>query len=447
MKRVRNSFLVLLATLLIMLDALPAFAQGPNPPVDPNGAWGEVVNSDGSINYDNLSDGGVVTQPAEWMPNIPLVSPVEAEYHVYYTPSGNTILMPTASTLFFMAANPSESGFNAAASTLGTGGLSTAEGTNTFTGIAGLGTLFASLTGQGPEATVSLPNGEQMLSGTFFQQVLTGQQDIYALGPAGLTNFLSSLFNSSTTDLANGNGLNLYTYMLLYPPAQCASVPGGCTPEQLTLLIPPVIETETPPPAIACPAPVVTPGRIVRSGRLLAPDYPLVVGQDPDKRGADILVTVTVQPTIYTYWIQEPVFECKAGPNGNGVTNCTTDSGQPGHSKIVDWTCQEHRQTYNECVSLASATLRLTPESQDWILNELSIRYPGAYVHKPRFSFSATTGCQWTETYERIQIEDPGNWDIHINGQTSGTPVSAARPFGGPAGQFGVWLKEIAIIK
>src|SRR5512138_94402 len=150
--------------LFTLLFPTRVLAQSENPPVDSGGAWSEVVNADGSINYSNLTDGGVVTQPADWMPNIPLVGQVDAEYHVYYTPSGNTILMPTATTLFFMSANPSESGFNAASSTLGTSGLSTAEGTNSFTGIAGLGTLWASLTGNGPETTLSLPNGEQILS-------------------------------------------------------------------------------------------------------------------------------------------------------------------------------------------------------------------------------------------------------------------------------------------
>ena len=97
MKQSRPLFFSLLIFVSLFLDIAPAFAQDGNPPfVDPNGAWGEVVNADGSINYANLTDGGVVTQPAEWMPSIPGVGPVDAEYHVYTTPSGNTILMPTA---------------------------------------------------------------------------------------------------------------------------------------------------------------------------------------------------------------------------------------------------------------------------------------------------------------------------------------------------------------
>jgi hypothetical protein len=432
-----------------VIRSTSVFAQGTTPPVDPNSAWGEVMNPDGSINYDSLTDGGVVSQPADWMPNIPLIGPVDAEYHVYTTPSGNTILMPTASTLFFMAANPNESGFNAAASTLGTSGLSVADGTNTFTGIAGLGTMLASMTGNGPDATLTLPSGEQILSSDFFQQVVSGQQDIFALGPTGLTNFLSSLFSQTSSDLQSGDGLNLYTYMLLYPPAQCGSVPGGCTPEQLALLqqLANVEVTETPPAPNSCPAPEVIPGRIIKTGTRVAPNYPLVVGQDPDKRGVDISVSVSVQPTVVKSWEPEPVTECKDGPNANGVSNCKTKDGKAGHEKIVDWTCKEHQQIYQECIKFASADINLTGNSRDWILNELSIRYPNAYLHKPRIALGSSHNCSWNQTYPKIQVADPGYFDINISGQTSGTPVSAPRTFGGGANQFGVWLKEIAIIK
>lgn len=451
MKQSRSLFLIFLIFSSLFLDIAPSFAQDGNPPlVDPNGAWGEVINPDGSINYANLTDGGVVTQPADWMPSIPGVGPVDAEYHVYTTPSGNTILMPTASTLFFMSANPSESGFDAAASTLGTSGLSTAEGTSMFTGAAGLGTLLASLTGNGPDAMITMPSGEQIQPQTFFEQVLSGQTDIYALGPAGLTNFLASFLSASANDFANGNGLNLYTYMLLYPPAQCSSVPGGCTAQQLALLqslITALPTDEAPPAPNQCPAPFVTPGSIVRAGTLIEPNYPLVVGQDPNKRGVDVSVSVSVQPTIRTSYNPEPIVECKTGANANGKTNCTLPNGQPGHEKIVGWDCIERTESYPECISFASAALKLTSESKDWILNDLSLHFPGAYLHHPNISMGSSHACSWTETFDHLQTADPGNWDITLSGQTSGTPVSAPRNFGGAAGQFGVWLKEIAIIK
>jgi len=450
-KHVRG-FLFLLIIILISADILPVLAQDPQPPVvDPGGAWSEVVNPDGSINYGNLSDGGVVTQPADWMPSIPGVGAMEAEYHVYYTPSGNTILMPAASTLFFMAANPTESGFSAASSTLGTSGLSTAEGTNIFTGIAGAGLFLSSLTGNGTDVSLALPGGDQILSSTFFEQVASGDSDLFALGPTGLFDFLSSLANQSYTDLVNGDGLNLYTYMLLYPPGQCASVPGGCTADQLALLQQLADMTtaadDSVPPAGSCPAASTVQGRIVRTASLKDPNYPLVVGQDPDKRGVDIVASAHVEPTLHTYYTQEPVRECLAGPNANGATNCTTVAGQPGHGRITGWDCIPHTEAYPECISFAATALRLTPDSQNWIVNELSIRYPNAYVHKAHFAFGSVSGCTWNDQHEQVQIADPGYWEILIAGQTSGTPVSAPRTFGGAVGQFGVWLKEIAIIK
>ena len=447
MKRyIKNLLIFLLIAMFFSMNFTSALAQGTTPPVDANGAWGEVMNPDGSINYGNLTDGGVVTEPADWMPNIPIVGPMEAEYHVYYTPSGNTILMPTASTLFFMAASPSESGYDAAASVLGTGGLGVTSGDGGFTvGAASLGVIYSQLM----EGTFD-PQSLDTYTSDFFGDVFSGDQNIWSFLPDGLGDFLGGLFNQTSTDFINGEGLNLYTYMLLYPPGQCVSVPGGCTPEQLALittLITPPDDEDLPPAPGDCPAPVVTPGRISRSGQLVAPNYPLVVGQDPDKRGVDIAISVSVAPTIRTYWTPKPITECKAGPNANGATNCTMSNGGPGHEKVVDWTCEQHTETYNECISFASTTLRLTSESKDWILNELAIRYPNAYVHKPTISLGTQNACQVDETYEHIQTADPGYWDITISGQTSGTPVSAPRPFGGAAGQFGVWLKEIAIIK
>ena len=185
--KTRTQLLMLIVALVILLSNLlpPAFAQGTIPPVDPNSAWAEVVNPDGSINYANLSDGGVVNQPADWMPNIPLVGSIPAEYHVYYTPSGNSIVMPTASTLFFMAASANESGLLSAASTLGTSGLSTVESeSGNVVGFASLGAFFGALVGN---QDIGLPTGTT--STDFFNDVISGQADIWSLGPTGLIEF------------------------------------------------------------------------------------------------------------------------------------------------------------------------------------------------------------------------------------------------------------------
>lgn len=429
---------LLITALVVLLSSLipAAYAQGTTPPVDPNSSWGEVVNPDGSINYANLTDGGVVNQPADWMPSIPLIGSIPAEYHVFYTPNGNSVVMPTASTLFFMALNPQESGYLAAASTMGTNVPTV--GVNAPNGIAGVGAVLASLLGNAGGSEMMSAINQAGFNGpnaaeNFFHSVANGQTDIWSINPAGLGNFLSSLSNQSLNDG------NLYTYMLLYAPGQCASAPGGCSAEQLALLAsvaptpPPIaVATQPPPPKLPCPGSSVKLGAISASASQVAPPYPLVVGQDPDRRGVDLAFSASVAPTIYTYYIEVPIYE-----------KCTTKPC--GKKKISGYTCEKQTQSYSECIASASASISLSQESREWILNELSIRYPEAYLHRPDFSFSGS-GCAWSASKQHVQVADPGNWNMRFSGRTSGTPVSAPRSFS-RSSVFSAWLKEVVIVK
>jgi hypothetical protein len=191
---------------------------------------------------------------------------------------------------------------------------------------------------------------------------------------------------------------------------------------------------------------VISVGAITTSGEKTAPGYPLVVGQDPDKRGVDVTFSASVAPTIYTYWTPVPKWTCEAGPTPGGVYNCTANNGSQGHEEQDGWQCVQQTETYNECIDFAAASITLSQSSRDWILNELSIRYPGAYVHHPSFSISGS-GCSWSGSSAKLQVEDPGYWNMILRGRTSGTPVSAPRNFSEVVGTFGAWLKETAIIK
>jgi len=177
-------------------------------------------------------------------------------------------------------------------------------------------------------------------------------------------------------------------------------------------------------------------GAISASASKVAPPYPLVVGQDPDKRGVDVAFSASVAPTIYTYYTSVPIYgeEVKCV---NGV--CVNRQVVTGH------TCQIHTQSYSECIESASASISLSKESRDWILNELSIRYPEAYLHHPNFSFSGG-GCTFSVSKDHVQVADPGNWNMRLSGSTSGTPVSGPRSFS-RASVFSAWLKEVVIIK
>jgi len=411
---------------MTFLPARQVFAQ--------DSAWSEVVDGNGNIQYDRMTDQGVVTQAADWMPSItlPVVGTVSvpAEYHSYVTESGNTVLMPTASTLFFMAASANESGFLAAASTMGTGGLSTIESNNgNVVGFASLGAFFGALLGN---QDIGLPSTTS--STDFFNQVISGQTNIWSLAPSGLMNFLTSL---STPSLQDGN---LYTYMLLYAPGQCGSTPAGCSAAQLALTataVPtPLPPTATPPPPTKCPGSSVKLGAISASASKLDPPYPLVVGQDPGKRGVDVAFSASVAPTSYTYYTPVPIYEerCKTVL---GVQKCS--------NVVTGYSCQVHTKSYPECIASASSSMSLSKDSREWILNELSIRYPEAYLHHPNFSFSGG-GCKYSASKDHVQVADPGNWNMKISGNTSGTPVSGPRSFS-RSSVFSAWLKEVVIIK
>ena len=425
----RKNIILLALVIIALFPARQAFAQ--------DSAWGEVVDSNGNILYGQMTDQGVVTQAANWMPSItlPVVGTVSvpAEYHSYVTGSGNTVLMPTASTLFFMAANASESGFSAAASTMGTSGLSTVSSDNgNVVGFASLGAFFGALVGN---QSIGLPTNTSTTD--FFNQVVAGQENIWNLNPTGLMNFLQSL---STPSLSDGN---LYTYMLLYTPGQCGSTPAGCSAAQTDLLtsllptpLPSTAVPTAPPSKPICPSPSVKPGAISASASQVAPPYPLVVGQDPDRRGVDVSFTASVAPTIHTYYTTVPIYEkqCKIVL---GVEKCS--------KVIIGYSCKVDTISYPECIASASSSMSLSKESREWILNELSIRYPEAYLHHPNFSFSGG-GCKYSASQDHVQVADPGNWSVNISGTTSGTPVSGARSFS-RSSVFSAWLKEVVIVK
>ncbi len=111
--------LILAVILFAIIFSRPetAFADDPSP-------WAEILNPDGTIQWENLTDLGNTTEAADWMaitlPGGVVIQP-DATYHRYQTPSGNVLVLPSPATLFFMALNPQESGLSGAESMLGNG--------------------------------------------------------------------------------------------------------------------------------------------------------------------------------------------------------------------------------------------------------------------------------------------------------------------------------------
>ena len=424
--------LIFLALFLLLASPAPAQAQQQDPPVDPNSMWGEVVDQSGNIRYDNLTDLGTVQETADWMPSIPGIGSIPASYHEYQTPSGNIVVLPTASTLFFMALNPQGSGLAQSDSQLGMGAGMALEAPGLIKGML-----------QGYIDPAVITSLGYTNPDDFFSDVVNGRQSIWSLGGVDMLRFLTDLLNTSIGDNS------VYTMLLLYTSGNCANVPGGC-PQNANLPTPPV------PPS--CSTPIVTSGEITVTALKIAPLNPIVVGQDSEERGADVTWEVRVEPTSYTYGVQVPVMGDVCVPwNGQGASSCTTSDNQIGmlQQTIIRYDCEQRTQLFPETLNWVTASASLSQSSRDWILNSLSLHYPEAYLHNPYFSFTGNPGTGslqgntfvWVLSQTHIQVADPGYFDLGISGSTSGTPVSSPRGFSRTGGQFPVYLMESVIIQ
>jgi hypothetical protein len=120
-----NVFCAFLMAVMLLGHAAPAFAQS-----EDDSPWSEVVDENGHLRYDNLTDLGETAEDADWM-DVPLPFgmklDLDANYHRYQTPDGDIVVMPTPLTVMMMAMNPVESGLTGAQSQLGLGGFVGAE--------------------------------------------------------------------------------------------------------------------------------------------------------------------------------------------------------------------------------------------------------------------------------------------------------------------------------
>ena len=194
----------------------------------------------------------------------------------------------------------------------------------------------------------------------------------------------------------------------------------------------------------SCSHYAIIPGNISAIARHLVPPHPVIVGQDDQKRGADLWWELNIAPTIEE-WEELVVTGYGKQCNPFNPYDCVI---------YEEYGCELHRNYYCERVGQARATATLSAASTKWILEDLSYKYPGANLKNPGFAFSegAIGACHgntfvWTITKEKVQVEDPGNWDMRVIGVTSGTPVSGARNFNVAGGSFPAYLIDTTIIR
>ncbi len=424
--RLKYRILLVVLVLSSFVVNMVAYAQGEQPPQE--GPWGEVIDDNGNILYDNLTDLGEIQVQADWMPDVPFIDG-QATYHRYQTPSGNIVVMPSATTLFFMALSPDESGFDQASVGLGNG-------------IGALETMLAGYISPTDIAAMGYSDSD-----VFWQSVIDGQTNIWTMEVMG--DFFRDLLTASLADQ------NLYTMLLLYTNGNCDAVPGGCPPGM-------PIPTPTPPPSV-CPAPFIQTGPIQVTGGSgdggkIAPPNPVVIGQDPERRGVDVQVNVLIPPVVYHFFevIRHDDLVCAWDSTGRG-------SGCPDHPRDSRWTteintwyeCREHTQVFPDYLASARVSVNLTQTSREWILTDLAQAYPGAHLLHPDFSFPfsgpgsllGNQSVSWTTVIPNIQTADPGNYSTTVTVRTTGTAVSAPRQVQIGIGQFPVELVEVTLIE
>jgi len=407
---------VILMLVIIALVAIPLRVVA-----DDESPWGEILNPDGSIRWDLLSDLGTVSESADWMDiTLPggIVLDLDATYHRYQTPSGNILVLPSPATLFFMAMHPVESGLADANSMLGNGAA-----------------ILAMLIGPSlnSEQLAQLATMGYTDPQAFFQAVIDGQENIWSIvNFTYLFDILRMSFNSGFLV----NALLLYLNGL----EDCVNIPGGCAG-----LVADCSDGNCVPESQICPAPSISQAPAALTILKVAPENPLVVGQDPEKRGADIQVSVSIPPVIFTWYkqVQDPP-TCEPVDSGNG-------EGCPGPGSLYDnsWDlsmednpfyevvegeihCIEHVEILPEPITEVQANAQLSPESRYWILNDLASKYYEAYIHQPGFdllpgmapinaSCAGNGICTADAFVPNVPFADPGAFDLRMWVYTAGT--------------------------
>lgn len=407
---------IILMLVIISLLAYPHTAHA-----DDESPWGEILNPDGSIRWDLLSDLGTVSESADWMDiTLPggMVLDLDATYHRYQTPSGNILVLPSPATLFFMAMYPVESGLAGADSMLGNGAA-----------------ILAMLVGPSlnSDQLAQLATMGYTDPQAFFQAVIDGQANIWSIvNFTYLFEILRMSFNSGFLV----NALLLY----LNGVADCVSLPGGCAG-----LVADCSDGSCVPETPICPAPTISQAPATLAIQKAAPENPLVVGQDPEKRGADIQASASIPPVIFTWYeqIQDPP-TCESTSSGNGE-GCPGPGSRYDNNwdpsmednpayEVVDGEihCIEHVEILPEPITEVQANAQLSPESRYWILNDLASKYYEAYVHQDRFDLlpgmatvHASCGGNGTCTAEafvpNVPFADPGAFDLRLWVYTAGT--------------------------
>jgi hypothetical protein len=420
--------------------------------------WANVFDEEGHL-LDNLTDLGEVEVEADWMDlGIPGVLEINPTFHQFVTASGEMLLVPSASTLFFMGLHPVESGLIQAY-----GALQNGQGM-AITG-ASLLLHLINQTVNGQDLLAQIDEFGYTDPAVFMDEFIHNQDQIWTFAGTDVLNLLMELMTIGFSDEI------LATTYLLYLKGDCTSSPTGC-PEDLCLVAPQACEEILPAnastsPDAKCPAATITVGTPLLTIIPVAPERPLVTGQDPARRGVDIQISAVIPPTIQVVYQAVPVHgevqRCILGGTGAAL-DCTTQAGLTAYNgtwqsvrEVIRMECQRRVNTFPEPIAALSAWTEISQTSRTWILNELGAYYPGAGILAGSIGLvpgmaSAQGGCggdkvcRASALISQVQFQDPGQHLLHLRVQTAGTPLTQGRILTG-YGQVEVGFIAVRLIQ
>lgn len=216
-----------------------------------------------------------------------------------------------------------------------------------------------------------------------------------------------------------------------------------------------------PDPSLNCPDVYVSPGILTVSAEQIAPTAAVVTGQDLSETGVTVEYHITVDPTyvLYQRWelLRKEKTACVEGVTNTAdykavcdPDNCGCPNGWRAVLKDV-YGCKDKVRVYPEGIANLHPGAKLSLNSRVWIESELAAAYPGAHLLNPDWQFGSENACEWQGDVCHITFtltipaQDPGWYDITLEGLTSGTLASPARNFDLKVGKFGVYLIDSSL--
>jgi hypothetical protein len=427
----KRLFGALIIFFFLQLGTTPILAKcqegdfcAPNPACEGINPLSEVFSpaSDNHILMENLSNMEVIN----FDNSLSGFTGYQYTYYRYITPCGNVVIMPATFTSLFATLDPSAlppEGWLG----IGTGLYSTADG---MASIRGMRTPSGKIVGEMIDGVLQLCGVLPEEENEFYQDMLNGQGCAWTMGyetASELSQFWSSQF---VPEKSENNPLGIMpSAVLVYPAADCAKLDrfGGCP-----------CDPEPPASATQCPAPTITTQIIYADVKKIAPVNPVVIGQDPQKRGADIEANVTVPPVVYTWYEAIPVYGeyCKPWRWGDEGEACQVnwyDAWNTGtlQTYISRYECRQHVEIYPDQVVSMSVSSVLSTPSRGWITGDLATKWYNAVVKQPTFMLVPGYGtytpycdgakvCRGQADALRVPFRDPGNFLLQLTGMTRG---------------------------